>query len=331
MNGMDTVLEQRPAGLLVHEAGAGGETHAMRAPSRLLVIIPAYNECRTIGETVRRLRALAPELEKRGVGLTIYLVDDGSSDGTAAFAIEAGVDRVIRHHVNRGLGAAVRTGLRAGRDEGFDILVKIDADLQHEPTDILDLIGPILADDADVVYGNRFERLEYRMPLVRRIGNVVFSKLMALLTGWPLRDSQPGIFAINKRYLAEFFLPGDYNYTQQVLLDAYHKGMRFAHVPVTFRARRAGTSFVSLAYPFKVIPQIILVIASVKPMRIFVPIGAAFLLMGSLVFGVQIVNWFLGNSTKPVENVNLVLGSVLFGLQTAFFGILAQLIVQTRR
>ena len=153
---------------------------------------------------------------------------------------------------------------------------------------------------------------------------------MRWLTGWPLRDSQPGIFALNRSYLEVFRLPGDYNYTQQLLLDAYHKGMRFAHVPVTFRERTTGRSFVSLKYPFKALPQIAMVLVGVRPMKLFAPIGLGFMALGALIFGGELALWLAGRATKPVEHVNFVLGTGLFGLQTLFFGLLAQLIVERR-
>lgn len=296
---------------------------------RLVIIVPAYNEHDTIGETIAGLRSATSELAKSGLQLSIYVVDDGSTDGTGDLARAGGADRVLVHKVNQGLGAAVRTGLRHARDDGFDIAVKFDADRQHDPHQIKDLVLPILADEAELIYGDR--QVAYKMPFVRRIGNVVFSRLMRWLTGWPVKDSQPGIFAASKDYLAVFSISGDYNYTQQVLLDAYHKDMRFAHVPVTFKRRNAGTSFVSLKYPLKVIPQIVFTIAAVRPMRVFFPIGATFLAIGLFIFAWQFSEWILGYSDRPIQQVNLVLGSVLFGLQTIFFGILAQLIVQTRR
>ena len=75
-----------------------------------------------------------------------------------------------------GLGAAVRTGLLSADRIGADILVKYDADLQHEPNDIISLIKPIYEDEADIVYGNRFKKINYKMPIVRKIGNKVFTK-----------------------------------------------------------------------------------------------------------------------------------------------------------
>ena len=294
----------------------------------LVVIVPAYNEAERIGEAVTALSAERERLCKMGLALRVYVVNDGSKDDTTARAQAAGADRVVRHRVNQGLGAAVRSGIRAAVNDGADLLVKFDADLQHDPADIPALIRPILDDEADVVYGNRFERIEYRMPIVRRLGNIVFTGLMRWLTRWPLRDSQPGIFAINRAYMEQFYLPGDYNYTQQILLDAYHKGMRFAHVPVAFRPRTTGRSFVSYKYPMKVLPQILMVLVGVKPLRVFGSVGAAFLLLAAGVFGWDLSQWLWSQAEKPAQHVNLILGLGLFGLQTLFFGILADLIVK---
>jgi len=297
----------------------------------VIVVVPAYNEAERIAETVTALKAESGHLKKAGLGLRVYVVDDGSSDATGNLARSAGADRVLRHKVNHGLGAAIRTGLKAARTDGADIAVKFDADLQHDPGDIAALVQPIIDDEADLVYGNRFERIEYRMPAMRRAGNRFFTWLMRVLTGWPVRDGQPGIFAAGRDYLEVFSLPGDYNYTQQILLDAYHKGMRFAHVPVRFRRRTTGRSFISLKYPFKVGYQILLVLATAQPMKVFGSIGLVSLLAALVLFAVEITLFFLGRSPKPVVHVNAVLGALLLGLQTFFFGLLAELIVRDRR
>ena len=311
---------------------SGGQSQtSQRSLTNIAVIIPAFNEMGSIEKTVGGIRSLTGMLSERGLHLTIIVIDDGSEDATGRLALSAGADRVIRHRVNTGLGAAVRTGIRAGLDHGCDILVKFDADLQHDPHDIIAVIEPLLKNDADIVYGNRFNRLEYRMPLIRRAGNMVFTWLMRRLTGWPILDSQPGIFAVNKEYLAVAYLPGDYNYTQQLLINAYLSKMRFAQVDVSFRPRTSGTSFISLRYPFKVISQILIAIASVRPLMIFVPVGIFFLCLGGIVFVWQLSDWLLFGALRPIQNVNLVLGSLLFGLQILCFGLLAHLVVQIKR
>lgn len=296
----------------------------------LVVIVPAYDEADRISETIEALRKSTAELVSSGIDTSIFVIDDGSRDETTSLASAAGADRVIRHRINQGLGAAVRTGLTAARNAGADLVVKFDADLQHDPSDIPALIDPILTDEADVVYGNRFDRIEYRMPLVRRVGNRVFTALMQWLTRWPLRDSQPGILAVGRAYLERFHLPGNYNYTQQVLLDAYHRGLRFAHVPVAFRERETGQSFVSLKYPFKVLPQIFWLLVGVRPMKIFGSVGLLFLAVASGVLLWDISRWMAGVYAKPAQHVNAIIGFGLFGLQTLFFGVLAHLIIMQR-
>jgi glycosyltransferase involved in cell wall biosynthesis len=295
----------------------------------LIVIVPAFNEGASIARTVERLRALKPRLADRDLDLRVYVVDDGSTDETRRVAEQA-ADRVVRHRTNRGLGAAVRSGLNAARHDGANIAVKFDADLQHEPDDVLALIEPIRQDEADLVYGYRFDRIAYRMPLVRRTGNKVFTALMRWLTKWDIRDAQPGIFAASDAYLSVFRIPGDYNYTQQILLDAFHKGMRFAHVPVAFYKRETGMSFISFKYPMRVLWQIFMVLVGITPMRIFGPVGLLFLTVGAGVSIWELLLYANGINDKPIGNVNLVLGTGLFGLQSIFFGALAQLIIERR-
>ena len=127
------------------------------------------------------------------------------------------------------------------------------------------------------------------------------------------------------------FIPGDYNYTQQVLLDSYLNGMRFNQVAVTFRPREYGSSFVSLAYPFKTIPQILMLMVSVRPLKVFLPLASTFVGAATLVFLFELMVWLAGSAARPVEHVNLVLGLGLFGLNTEFFGLLAELVVQRLR
>jgi glycosyltransferase involved in cell wall biosynthesis len=296
----------------------------------LVVVVPAFNEAETIAKTIARIKGIASRIKRLGVTLRILVVDDGSTDGTGRIAKSSGADIIVPHRRNRGLGAAVRSGLEAAYDAGADYVVKFDADMQHDASDIIEIAAPLVADKADIVYGDRFSKIEYRMPLVRRWGNLVFRKLMIWLTGWPITDSQPGIFGANRDYLRAFDIPGDYNYTQQILLDAFLKDMRFQQVPVHFRQRAAGTSFVSLIYPFKVIPQIILVMAVTYPLKVFASLGAAFFAFAVAMFGLQVGAWLIGYTSRPVENVNLVLGSALFGIQVLIFGILARLITLMR-
>ncbi len=297
---------------------------------KIVVLVPAFNEESTIFKTVKALESLKEKLKKPDYDLKIIVIDDGSTDGTKKEAERAHADAVISHPKNQGLGAAVRTGLETARLYNADIAVKFDADLQHNPLDIISLIKPLEHTNADIVYGHRFNRISYKMPFIRRIGNRVFTGLMRWLTGWDLKDSQPGIFAVNQNYLSIFRIPRDYNYTQQILLDAACKRMQFSHVEVSFKERTHGKSFVSLKYPFKVFPQLFWVLVGVRPLKIFVPVGLFFIGCSSLVFLYQIIQYLSGITSTPVVNVNFVLGFGLFGLQVLLFGVLAELIAEIR-
>ena len=296
----------------------------------LVYVIPARDEAARVGEVVLALRGLGPRLEALGLRGLVFVVDDGSRDETARVAREAGADRILTLSPGRGLGAAVRAGLMAARAAGADFVVKLDADLQHDPAEVPALLEPLLRDEADLVYGNRNGRVGADRPFVRRVGNSVFTRLMRSLTRWPIADAQPGILALTRAYLDRFHLPGDYNYTQQLLLDAYHKGMRFAQVDVSFRPRLTGRSFVGWSYPFRAIGLILMVFVGVRPLVVFLPLGFAFLAMAALLFGWEAAHFILGEARKPVEHVNLISGLGLFGLQTLFFGLLADLVVRTR-
>ena len=301
------------------------------SPVRTFVcVVPARDEAARVGEVVVALRNLAAPLERLGLRLLVFVVDDGSGDETARVAREAGADRIVTLSPGRGLGAAVRAGLLAARGAGADFVVKLDADLQHDPSEIPAIVGPLLRDEADLVYGNRRGRVGADRAFVRRIGNAVFTGLMRSLTRWPIEDAQPGILGMNRAYLDRFHLPGDFNYTQQLLLDAHHKGMRFAHVDVSFRPRLTGRSFVGWSYPFRALGLILMVLVGVRPLVVFLPLGFGFLAVAALLFGWEAAHWLLGAARKPVEHVNLISGLGLFGLQTLFFGLLADLVVRTR-
>lgn len=178
----------------------------------------------------------------------------------------------LEHPDNRGVGAAVRTGLYYAKKIKADYVVKIDADLQHNPKDINNVLNPIIKNKADIVYGSRLKKISYRQSATRKVGNITFSLIMSFLTGWPVKDGQSGIFALNKKALNAVYLPGDYNDPQQILMSCSLKGLRFLQVEVDFYQRTSGKSFIGLIYPLKVMQQLFIVAAHVNPYKLFFPI-----------------------------------------------------------
>ena len=218
---------------------------------RLAVLIPAKDEEATIGELLDRLyRVRVPGCEPYAI-----VVDDGSTDGTARMARERGA-LVIQHEVNRGLGAAVRTGLRVAVQTHAPAVAYLDADLEYYPEDIPRLLEPVLADRADYVLGSRFLGRVRGMSLHRRLGNYAFTTLLAVLSRRKVTDGQTGMRAFSREAARRAEIIHDYNYAQVLTLDLLRKGMRMEEVPIRYRVREHGKSFVRWSYPAKVLPAI---------------------------------------------------------------------------
>jgi glycosyltransferase involved in cell wall biosynthesis len=217
----------------------------------LAVVVPAKDEEATLGELLDRVaRVRVP-----GYALRPIVVDDGSTDRTAEVARERAAT-VVRHAENRGLGAAVRTGLRAAVQAGASVVAYLDADLEYYPEDIPGLLEPILAGRADYALGSRFLGGARGMRLHRRLGNHAFTALLVLLTGCAISDGQTGMRAFSREAASRAEIIHDYNYAKVLTLDLLRKGFRLEEVPIRYRVRQHGESFVSWRYPAKVLPAI---------------------------------------------------------------------------
>lgn len=208
----------------------------LRAMSRnVWIVIPAYEEERTIGSVIDGL--------KREGYNQIIVVDDGSKDRTAEIARSKGVE-VVRHDRNRGLGSAIRTGLREARDRSAEVVVTFDADGQHDPDEIQKLLDAL--DGADFAVG---ERKRDQMPLNKRLGNA-FLDFVTHLLGGPWTDSQSGFRAFGPRALEEVQIRSDrYSVSSEIIIQAGAKDMRVKIVPIegifTDYSMTSGTTIAS--------------------------------------------------------------------------------------
>jgi glycosyltransferase involved in cell wall biosynthesis len=175
----------------------------------------------------------------------VVVVDDGSTDRTAAAAAAAGA-HVVSHRRNRGLGAAVRTGLDEARRRDAVAAAFCDADGEYAPEELASLVMPLLSDRADYVVGSRFDGTIRRMRLHRRAGNRLLTWWLRSLSRAPISDGQSGYRALSAGALREAEIAHDYNYAQVLTLDLLGKGFRYAEVPISYEWRRSGRSFVRL-------------------------------------------------------------------------------------
>ena len=212
----------------------------------LAVIIPAHNEAEILPDTLARIP------RQQISNLQVIVVDDGSTDGTGDIARRQGADLVITHKKNRGLGAALRTGLEAARDMDARAAVYIDADGEYSPSQIPDLLAPIDAGEADYVLGSRYMGGIKGQGLLRRLGNLFFTSLLSFAAGRRMTDGQTGFRAFSRRALDCAEIIHDYNYAQVLTLDLLKKGMRMKEIPISYRPRTKGKSFINLNYLWRV-------------------------------------------------------------------------------
>ena len=189
------------------------------------VIIPAFNASKSLAELVRGIQKHLP-LEN------IIIVNDGSTDETASVAKDLGVV-VLTHPVNRGKGAALRTGFEhVMTSEQCDSAITMDADLQHDPADIPTFLAAWQAREGDLILGFR-RRLGSGMPIHRIVSNTITSALVSARTGTHIQDSQTGYRLIARSVLAALRVESDgYEAETEILIKAAKKDFRISGVPI---------------------------------------------------------------------------------------------------
>lgn len=205
----------------------------------VIFFLPARDEAPRVGAV---LAGMPPTIAGRPV--VPLVVDDGSSDDTASVARAAGA-RVV-HLPGLGLGAAIRVGLREALAMGAAAVVFCDADGEYSPRELHSVVGPILDEQADYVVGSRFTGAIERMLLYRRLGNTILTRLLAWIAVEQITDGQSGYRALSRRAAASAEIAHDYNYAQVLTLDLLAKGFDYCEVPISYRYRTSGTSFVRL-------------------------------------------------------------------------------------
>jgi glycosyltransferase involved in cell wall biosynthesis len=239
----------------------------MAAPETVSIVIPAFNEADAIGDVVRELAAAAPWRE-------ILVVDDGSTDQTAANAAAAGAT-VIRQPYNKGNGAAVKAGIRAASGE---YMLIIDGDGQHKPSDALRLTG--LLGEYDLVVGARSSATQ--ASAMRRVGNGVLNWLSGYLAERHIPDLTSGFRGARLDYLREFLflLPNGFSTPTTTTLAFIKAGHSVRFEPVEAR-QRTGHSKIRLSSDgVKFLVIILRVITIYSPMRIFLPVSGISFLLG---------------------------------------------------
>lgn len=221
---------------------------------KIIVFLPAHNEAENIGEVIQKI----PRNFHSNIDVKVLVIDDGSTDCTVKAANQAGADYIYSFEKNKGLGAAVRKGLEESWKLGADIGVMIDADNEYPAEQIVDIVMPIINEEADYVMGSRFLGSIKGMKLHRRLGNYFFTLIQSLLLRTWIYDGQSGMRAFSKLAMEHAEIIHDYNYAQVLTLNLVRKGFRVKEVPIQYQVRTKGQSFIKFkAYITSVIPAMI--------------------------------------------------------------------------
>jgi glycosyl transferase family 2 len=207
-----------------------------RFRGKIAILVPAYNEAENIGQVLGLMPA-----EVCGVQTSVLVVDDGSRDGTGDVAAEHGAV-VARHVINRGGGAALRTGYRLMVESGAELVVTLDADGQHLPSEMPRLVQPVLDGEVDVAHGSRVLGEADDNHFARELGIVFFNRLVSTITRTRVSDCSNGYRAVRTTVLPQLVLRQEQFHTSEFMIEAIKRGVPAKEVPVTVAKRLHGHS-----------------------------------------------------------------------------------------
>jgi glycosyltransferase involved in cell wall biosynthesis len=272
--------------------------------TKIIAVIPAYNEERFIASVV---------LKTRKFSQLVIVVDDGSSDFTAELAAEAGAE-VIRHEQNLGKGAALATGFNHARQYSPEVVVTLDADGQHCPEEIVHLIQPILSGEADIVVGSRYLQPNSLVPRSRVWGHRFFNLFTRVAAGVTSSDSQSGFRAFSPHALRTItFRSGGFSVESEMQFIARENDLKLVEVPITIsypdRPKRSV-----VAHGMGVFNGVLRLIGQYRPLLFFGLPGLILLLVG-LIWGFVVVNIYS-------RTQSLAVGYAMISVLTTMIGML---------
>ncbi|MDZ7798796.1 MAG: glycosyltransferase family 2 protein [Patescibacteria group bacterium] len=300
---------------------------------KLLVLLPAYNEEKTIKSVIKDI----PQEIKGIDNIEVLVIDDGSDDATKREALRAGAE-VISFLENQGLSLVFQRGVEEALKRKADIMVNIDADGQFNAGDIPYLVKPIIEEKKALVTASRFinKKIIPRMPRLKKGGNFIISRLISLSTKKKFYDVSCGFRAYSREALLNLNLFGRYTYTHETILNLAFKNLLIKEVPIKVKGERDfGQSKIAhnlWRYGYQILNTFFRTLIDYKPLRYFGWTGIIFFILG-LIFDIFIfIRLLILGAVFPYKTLGFMgLALNIFGLLLIIVGLVADMINKVRR
>ncbi len=297
---------------------------------KLVIYMPALNEEKSIQQVISYL----PQELKRIDCIQYLVVDDGSTDNTAALALASGA-QVVSHGRNRGVGAAFQSAIQFALENDADILVSIDADGQFDSADIPAMIDPIIDNKMDMVVGNRFSsgKPEY-MPATKYWGNQKMTQLIGSVGGQNFQDVSCGFRAYGREALFRLNIFAEFTYTHETILAMVFQGLRVMEYPIRikyFPDRKSRVAGSISRYALQTSGIILRVLLDYRPLRVFGGIAFICLVSGAAFILFLLGYFFFTNTFTPYKNSGFIgLGFIIFGMLVLIIALIADMLNRLR-
>ena len=297
--------------------------------AKLIIQIPCLNEASTLPETLAALPRAIPGID----AIELLVIDDGSTDGTAAAARAHGVHHVIRFRAHKGLAAAFMAGLDASLKRGADYIVNTDADNQYSGADVEKLVQPLLDGTADVVIGDRKVGALRHMPLSRRWLQRIGSWVVRQVSNTRVPDTTSGFRAYTRDAALRQSVVSEFSYTLETIIQAGRTRMAIAHVPITTnRKTRPSRLFDSVwTYLKRSAATIIRIYAMYEPLKVFMAVGLLVFAAGFAISLRFLYFYFTAGGVGHLQSLILSAVLLIVGFQIMLIGLMADVLSANRK
>lgn len=282
--------------------------------------MPAFNEEKYIGSLVLKTRQYVDQ---------VIVVDDGSTDNTVEIAKLAGA-KVIQHKTNKGYGAAIQSIFAEAKKINPDVLVILDADGQHNPQEIPNLVKPILDNNYDCVIGTRREQAK-KIPFYRRIGQSIILRSVKTISENSLTDSECGFRAFSRKAIKTLELrEKGMAVSAETVADATRKNLKITQVPVNVVYNQDSSTMHPVRHGLSVFTRILVMISDQRPLFFF-GLGGFILVVAGIVVGIRVLNLYAEYQVLPTGNTLVSVVLLVVGMFSIFTGLILRALSREKK